>query len=138
MSKTNVQVIVERQRALYEGEGLPTFLEQLIQVHQISIRDYAEIFGISKSHAENVLKHKVMPSLELGVRMARYWECAVEDLFGWRIDDDGARRPLLVAIPGTTQVVRLKKGERAHRAVELAQTRYRKQKAAGTESVEIL
>ena len=31
----------------------------------------------------------------------------VEELFGWRIDDDGARRPLLVIDPSTGQVRKL-------------------------------
>jgi DNA-binding XRE family transcriptional regulator len=62
----------------------------------ISIVEFARIFGISKNHAEAVMKHRVFPTLELAVRIARYFEIPTDDLFAWRIDDDGSRRPLVV------------------------------------------
>jgi transcriptional regulator with XRE-family HTH domain len=79
-------------------------------LHKISIREFAEIFGISKSHAEEILNHRKLPALDLAIRIARYWECSVEELFGWRVDDDGARRPLVVAV-SAKHVVRLSRSE---------------------------
>lgn len=81
-------------------------LSQLAEVHKISVRDFAGIFGISKSHAEEILNHRKFPSLELAVRISRYWGCTVDDLFGWRVDDDGARRPLIVDV-GDGQRIRV-------------------------------
>ena len=117
--KTNIQTCNERARAVYEASGQPPFLQQLCQVHNVSLREFASIFGISKSHAGDVVAHKVYPSLELAVRIARYFECTVEELFGWRIDDDGARRPLLIEDPKTHKVRVLSKGNRVG-AIELA------------------
>ena len=71
------------------------------------VRDFAAIFKISKTHAAEIIAHRKLPDLELAVRISRYWEVEVEELFGWRIDDDGARRPLLVIDPSTGQVRKL-------------------------------
>jgi transcriptional regulator with XRE-family HTH domain len=97
---TNLQIGIEQQRALYDYMPRP-LLSQLAELHRISVRDFAAIFGISKSHAEEILNHKKLPALELAIRVARYWECSVEDLFGWRVDDEGSRRPLLIELPST-------------------------------------
>ena len=75
-------------------------LSQLAALHQLSVREFAAIFGISKSYAEEILNHKKLPSLDLAIRIARYWEVSTDDLFGWRVDDDGSRRPLLIEIKG--------------------------------------
>ena len=74
----------------------------------MTYRDIAEIFNISRSHAENILLHRREPTLELAFRIARYFEMKVDDLFGWRFDDDGKRRPLLVELHGTGVYARLK------------------------------
>lgn len=103
------------------GELNKPLLAQLADLHQLSIRDFAAIFGISKSHAQEILSHETMPSLELAIRISRYWECSVEELFGWRVDDEGERRPLLVALPGTNQLVRLSSRNREHDSLALIQ-----------------
>ena len=103
---------------MYEINGQPPLLYQLCQVHKLSIREFADLFQISKSHAEDVLKHRSFPSLELAIRIARYWECTVEDLFGWRVDDDAMRRPLIIEKDG--QVIRLRERREEHKALELA------------------
>jgi transcriptional regulator with XRE-family HTH domain len=95
----NVQIINEKSRALYDKLPRP-LLSQLAEIHRISVRDFASIFQISKSHAEEVLNHKTMPSLELGIRIARYFDVTTDELLAWRVDDDGSRRPLVIAIPG--------------------------------------
>ena len=105
---TNLQQTLDRERALYDTLSKP-LLYQLAELHGISIRDFASVFGISKGHAESILKHKVLPSLELGFRIARYMECSVDDLFGWRVEDTGERRPLLIQLPGRARLLRLNK-----------------------------
>ena len=82
-------------------------MKQICQVHGLTIREFARIFEMSKSHAEDIWSHKRFPSLVEAVKIARYFEVAVEELFGWRIDDEGERRPLLVQDPKTGKVVRL-------------------------------
>lgn len=101
---SNVQQANEKQRAVYDLCPLP-LLSQLASLHRISVRDFAAIFGISKSHAEELLNHKKLPSLELAIRIARYWEVTVDDLFGWRVDDDGARRPLVIEVDGKAVIL---------------------------------
>jgi transcriptional regulator with XRE-family HTH domain len=103
--KSNVQTAIERAREKY-GED-PPLLQRVCLVHGISVRDFAAIFKISKTHAAEIIAHRKLPDLELAVRISRYWEVEVEELFGWRIDDDGARRPLLVIDPSTGQVRKL-------------------------------
>ena len=115
--KSNVQTAIERAREKY-GEEAP-LLQRVCAAHQISIRDFAAIFGISKTHAAEIIAHRKFPDLELAVRISRYWEVTVEELFGWRIDDDGARRPLLVIDPSTGQARKLV-GQGRTGAIELA------------------
>jgi len=105
--KSNIQVVNEKARAFYEAQGQPPLLSQICAMHNISVRDFAAIFEISKSQAQMIIAHKTFPSLELAVRIARYWECTVEEIFGWRIDDDGKRRPLLVVDRMTNTVRKL-------------------------------
>lgn len=94
-------------------------LSQLAEVHDLSVRDFASIFGISKSFAEEILNHKKMPSLELAIRISRYYEVDVEQLFGWRVEDDGSRRPLVVKLPGSEEYITLNASNRAHDSMRL-------------------
>jgi DNA-binding XRE family transcriptional regulator len=103
MAKSPLQIVNEKCRAVYEVEGKPPLLQQITQLYRITIREFAGIFGISKAHAENIIKHRVFPSLELSLAISRYFECQVEELFGWRVDDDGKRRPLIVVDPRTNR-----------------------------------
>lgn len=102
---TGLQLAVEQTRAVYDTMPRP-LLSQLCKLHRLSVRDFANIFGISKSHAEEIINHKKLPALDLAIRIARYWELTTDDLFGWRVDDDGSRRPLLIALPkgGTLRI----------------------------------
>lgn len=103
---TNVQAVNAKQRAVYESLGKP-LLQQLAELHGITIRDFARIFQVSKGHSESILKHKVFPSLDLAVRIARYFETTVDELFAWRVDDSGDRRPLLIELPNQKSPIRL-------------------------------
>lgn len=103
---TNIQIVIEKQRAVY-GTLTKPLLQQLAELHGLTIRDVAGIFQISKGHAEAILKHRVFPSLELAVRFARYFETSVDELFAWRVDDSGDRRPLLIELPGYATPIRL-------------------------------
>lgn len=103
---TNVQETNEKQRAVYESLAKP-LLQQLAELHGLTIRDVAAVFGISKGHAEAILKHRVFPALELAIRIARYFEVSVDELFAWRVDDSGERRPLLIELPGIDVPIRL-------------------------------
>jgi DNA-binding XRE family transcriptional regulator len=105
--KTALQITIEKQRALYEVEGAPPFLQQITTMYRITIREFAGIFGISKAHAENIIKQRKYPDLPLALKITRYFGCTVEELFGWRVDDDGKRRPLLIENPKTGQAYRL-------------------------------
>ena len=116
--KSNIQVGIEQQRAVYSQLRKPLLL-QMAQLHQLTYRDIAEIFGISRSHAENLLHHRRIPTLELAFRIARYFEVRVDDLFGWNFDDDGQRRPLLIELPGTGTVARLKASDRNAGSLEM-------------------
>lgn len=118
-AKTNVQICSEKARAVYQAQGQPPLLAQIAAVHNLSYRDLASIFGVSKSLIEMIFRQERFPSLELGVRIARYFEVTVEELFGWRIDDDGKRRPLLIEDPETHQVRILNHEDRVG-AIELA------------------
>ena len=117
--KSNIQVCNEKGRAVYEAQGQPPLLSQIAKVHGVTIREFASIFGISNSFAADVLNHKAFPSLELAVRISRYWEVTVEELFGWRIDDDGKRRPLLIVDPVTNKARKLTAEEGRTGAIEL-------------------
>lgn len=88
----NVQRTIEKTRAVWETLDRP-LLSQFAEIYGLSIRDFAGIFSISKGHAEDILKHRKFPTLELAFRISRYFEVTVEDLFGWRIDDTGDRCP---------------------------------------------
>jgi transcriptional regulator with XRE-family HTH domain len=107
---TNVQETNQKQRAVYESLAKP-LLQQLAELHGLTIRDVAAVFRISKGHAEGILKHRVFPSLELAVRIARYFEVSVDELFAWRVDDSGERRPLLIELPGVSAPIRLRSQE---------------------------
>ena len=104
---TNVQEVIEKQRAVYETLSRP-LSSQLASMHKITVRGFADIFGISKSHAEDILSHRKMPSVELAFRIARYYEVSVDELFGWRVDDTGERCPLVVDL-GDRTVTRLRR-----------------------------
>lgn len=95
MPKSNIQAAQEQQRAVYSYLRMP-LLTQILNVHCLTIRDFAAIFGVSKSHAADVVSHRKLPDLELAFKVARYFECTVDELFGWRIEDTGERRPLIV------------------------------------------
>jgi transcriptional regulator with XRE-family HTH domain len=114
--RTNVQLGIEQQRAVYETMPRP-LLSQLAEVHRITVRDFADIFGISKSYAGELLNHKKFPTLELGIKIARYFEVSMEELFGWRVDDEGMRRPMMVDIGG--HLLRLSSKNPDHRAIPL-------------------
>lgn len=111
--KTNIQLVNEKARALYKQEGVPPLLQQLCTIHRITFREFAKIFGISLGHAENIIKHRTFPGLELALAITRYFECTVEELFGWRVDDDGKRRPLLYLDLKTGEVERCGTSDKA-------------------------
>ena len=111
---SNIQRCNEKAREFYGDSPL---LSRIAAAHQITLRDFSSIFGISKSLAGEVLNHTTFPKLELAVRISRYFEVTVEELFGWRIDDDGKRRPLLVIDQGQ---VRKLVGKDKVGAIELA------------------
>jgi transcriptional regulator with XRE-family HTH domain len=96
---TGLQRSIEKQRAIYESMAMP-LLYQLARMHGLTIREFAEVFEISRNHAEGVLKHRVIPSLELAFQIARYFDVTVDQLFGWLFDDTGNRRPLVLEIKG--------------------------------------
>ena len=98
---TNIQSTIERQRSHYAKLGKP-LLQYMAEIHGLTVRQFAAVFGIGKSHAAEILHHRVLPSLELAVRIARYFDTNADELFGWRVDDDGARRPVVVELPWGT------------------------------------
>lgn len=98
-------------------------MQQICQMYRLTIREFASIFDISKGHAEDIIKHRKFPALDLGVVIARYFECSVEDLFGWRVDDDGKRRPLLVVEPKTGVAYRLSEREKSEETMPLIRER---------------
>lgn len=105
---TNRQVVIEKVRAVNDMLSEPQ-LQQLAKAHEITIREFASIFGVSKGHAEKILKHRCFPALEVAIRIARYFEVSVEELWGWQLDDDGARRPL-IAVVGSKRVRLTRRG----------------------------
>ena len=125
--KTNVQVTSEKCRAIYEVEGVPPLLQQISQLHRLTIREFAAIFGISKDYSEKIIKHRVFPTLELAFRISRYFEVTVEELFGWRVDDDGKRRPLLTVDPKTGKAFRLLESKKEHETMALVHERLKEQ-----------
>ena len=114
--QTNLQRTIERQRAVYESMAMP-LLYQLARIHGLTIREFAEIFEISRNHAEAVLKHRTTPSLELAFQIARYFDVKVDDLFGWMFNDTGNRRPLVVEVKG--KIFRVKSDNSPLELVEL-------------------
>lgn len=134
MEKTRIQVCSEKARAVYANDLGTPLLQQLCLLHNLSIREFAEIFDISKSHAEDVIKERIFPPLAAAIAISRYFEVDVEFLFGWRVDDNGARRPLLIEVPGSKTLVRLKVGDPASSSKALVEARaewIRKQKEEG-------
>jgi transcriptional regulator with XRE-family HTH domain len=136
--KTAIQVTSEKARAVYENDlGVP-LLQELCYLHKVSTREFAEIFGISQDYAWKIIKHQVFPSLPVAIAIARYWEVDVEFLFGWRVDDAGARRPLLIELNGSKELVRLKAGDLGSRTKAIVDSRaayLRKQREGGYEGV---
>lgn len=114
---TNLQSALEDQRAVY-ARLKGTLLQQLMQFHGLSIRDFASIFHVSKGHAESILKDRCFPALPLALAISRYFECSVEELFGWRVDDSGDRRPLVVDL-GNGEAVRIQARKVVHGAMDL-------------------
>ena len=114
--RTALQRGLDEQREVYDHLAKP-LLAQLAAIHGLTVRDVSQIFGISKSHAAEILSHKKVPSLEVAFRLARYFEVTVDDLFGWMLDDDGNRRPLVVEVGG--RLIRLKSQVPAHDALAL-------------------
>jgi len=103
---------------VYSHLALP-LLAQMAKIHGLSIRDIASIFGISKTFAAEVLNHQKFPDLSLALRLARYFEVDVESLFGWMLDDDGCRRPLVVETP--QGLVRLSTKNHHHTALGMVE-----------------
>jgi transcriptional regulator with XRE-family HTH domain len=117
--KTAQQIVNEKCRALYEVEGAPPLLQQICSIFRLTIREFASIFGISKGYSEDIIKQRKFPTLDLGIRISRYFEVSVEELFGWRVDDDGKRRPLLVVNPKTGVAFRLSEKKKEHDTMPL-------------------
>ena len=95
---SSIQITLQKVRAV-NGTLAKPMLAQLAELHGLPIRQFAGIFGISKGHAESVLKHRSYPSLQTAIKIARYFETSVEDIFGWTIDDTGERCPLVLSLP---------------------------------------
>lgn len=104
---TNMQIGIEQQRALYSHLAKP-LLRQMCDIHHISVREFASIFGLSRGYADNIMNYRTMPTLEVAFKIARYFECGMEELWGWMFDDDGSRRPLMAEMPGTKMLMRLR------------------------------
>ena len=56
---TNIQISCENARKVYGSLNMP-LLSFMCKVHRITQREFALIFGISKSYAEEILKHRVL------------------------------------------------------------------------------
>lgn len=94
-------------------------MSQLAKIHGLTVRDFARIFGMSKSHAEDVLAMRCFPRAEMCIQIARYFEVSTDDIFGWMIDDAGERRPLVIELYGTGKVLRLKAQVKEHGSLAL-------------------
>ena len=92
-----MQKYIEQLREGYAELGQPLLLA-ICKLRGIRIREFAAIFGISRSQAEKIVKERILPNMELGFRIARYFETPVDDLFGWRVDDTGERQPLTIEL----------------------------------------
>jgi transcriptional regulator with XRE-family HTH domain len=117
--KSAAQLYIEGMRGYYQNGLDVPLIAQLCKLHYISVREFAEIFGVSKSYAHQLMQHEKLPSLELGFKISRYFEISMEELFGWRLDDDGARRPLLVEIPGQKEPHRVNRESREYNVINL-------------------
>lgn len=106
-ARTALQICNEKARAVYENDLKIPLLQQICMIYNLSTREFASIFDISPDHAHRIMTHKVFPSMEVGIRIARYFEVEVEFLFGWRVDDFGSRRPLLIEDPESRKLYRL-------------------------------
>lgn len=126
--RTGLQISVEKARALYCREGSPPLLQQIVQIYRISVREFAIIFGIKKSQAANIISHKAVPTLHLAIDICRYFEVSVEDIFGWRFDDHGKRRPMVMIDTKTGQAFRLKNVNDDHKTMELVKKQIEDQK----------
>ena len=115
--QSNLQCAIDQQREVYSHLRFP-LLQQLCRIHSLTVRDVATIFGIGKSHAQEIITHQKAPSLELAFRLARYFECSVDELFGWRFDDSGERRPLVIELSNKV-LVRLGSARKSDQALEL-------------------
>jgi transcriptional regulator with XRE-family HTH domain len=116
--RSNLQINTERQRALYLYLE-PPLIAQLAKVHGLTVRDFAAIFGMGKSLAAQILNMTKYPDMVLALRIARYFEVTVDELWGWLVNDLGARRPLVIELPGTKRLLRLRAGVKAHGALAL-------------------
>lgn len=114
--QTNIQRWIKQERAAYSTLRKP-LLAQLAQLHGISVRDFAAIFKVSKSNAQEILAHRKDPPLGLAFQVARYFEVTVDELFGWKYDDAGDRRPLVIEVG--RKLVRLSHKIEGHRALAL-------------------
>jgi DNA-binding XRE family transcriptional regulator len=115
---TALQIGIEKQRAVYAELRRPV-LSQLMEMHRVTIREFAEMMGISPSYCEEIVNEKKFPKLVVALRMCRYWEVTVEELFGWWLDDDGQRRPFVIELPKTGQVIRLNARNKGDETMEL-------------------
>lgn len=129
--KTSIEVVNAKIRAVNDVEGLPALLYQIVLSHHLTIREFARIFRISKDYAADIVHHRVFPPVDLAVRISRYFGCTTDELFAWRVDDDGSRRPLLVVPPWTRKSIRLKVDQDAHTAINLALAALEKKREGG-------
>lgn len=55
-------------------------------IREVSQQQLADAMGVTRQTIYAIEKNKYSPSLELGLKLARYFECTVEDLFGLEED----------------------------------------------------
>lgn len=116
--RTALQRGLEQQRAVYSWLSKP-LLSQLCELHGLTVRDMASIFNCSRSHIAEVIGHKKFPDLALALKLSRYFEVTVEDLWGWMMNDSGERRPLVIETP--KGLVRLSTKDKHHTAMALVE-----------------
>jgi hypothetical protein len=66
----------------------------------------------------------------LDLAITRYFGCTIEELFGWRVDDDGKRRPLLAVDPKTGQARRLSERDKKDEAMSLVRQKLEEKRVA--------
>ena len=115
--RTSLQVAIDQQRAVYSHRRRPR-LSQLAQLHGLTVRDFARIFDVSKSYADDILRMRVRPPLERGVDDRKVLRSHGRRVTGRTIHDSGERRPLVIELPGN-KVVRLKAQVKDHGSMEL-------------------